>query len=77
MTNVKKLHKRYTYRQALRSAIYYRRNMFQRLPEDDINDEETDEEKYIFKIFRLKTFWTSFNFNVENYVWMLNSIYIS
>ena len=44
MAHVKKLHKRYSYRKALRSAIHYRNSMFRRLLEDDINDEETDDD---------------------------------
>ena len=45
MAHVKKLHKRYSYRKALRSAIHYRNSMFRRLLEDDINDEETDDDE--------------------------------
>ena len=45
MTHVKKLHKRYSYIKALRSAIHYRNSMFRRLLEDDINDEETDDDE--------------------------------
>ena len=44
MAHVKKLHKRYSYRKALRSAIHYRNSMFRRLLEDDISDEETDDD---------------------------------
>ena len=51
MANVKKLHKRYSYRKALRSAIHYRNSMFRRLLEDDINDEETDDERAYFEEF--------------------------
>ena len=57
MAHVKKLHKRYSYRKALRSAIHYRNLMFRSLLEDDISDEEMDDRKDIFRrIFRLKTF---------------------
>ena len=45
MAHVKKLHKRYSYRKALRSAIHYRNSMFRRLLEDDISDEETDDDE--------------------------------
>ena len=51
MADVKKLHKRYSYRKALRSAIHYRNSMFRRLLEDDINDEETDDERTYFEEF--------------------------
>ena len=51
MADVKKLHKRYSYRKALRSAIHYRNSMFRKLPEDDINDEETDDERAYFEEF--------------------------
>ena len=51
MTDVKKLHKRYSYRKALRSAIHYRNIMSRRLLEDDINDEETDYERAFFEEF--------------------------
>ena len=45
MAHVKRLHKRYSYTKALRSAIHYRNSMFRRLLEDDINDEETDDDE--------------------------------
>ena len=45
MAHVKRLHKRYSYRKALRSTIHYRNSMFRRLLEDDINDEETDDDE--------------------------------
>ena len=51
MADVKKLHKRYSYSKALRSAIHYRNSMFRRLLEDDINDEETDDERAYFEEF--------------------------
>ena len=51
MADVKKLHKRYSYRRALRSAIHYRNSMFQKFLEDDINDEETDDERAYFEEF--------------------------
>ena len=49
MADVKKLHKRYSYRKALRSAIHYSDSMFRKLLEDDINDEETDDERVYFE----------------------------
>ena len=49
MADVKKLHKRCSYRRALRSAIHYRNSMFQKLLEDDTNDEETDDERVYFE----------------------------
>ena len=68
MADMKKLHKRYSFRKALRSAIYYRNSMFRKLLEDDISDGETDDERtYLCRIFRLKIFKTVFNYNVENY----------
>ena len=51
MAHVKKLHKRYRYSKAFRSDIHYRNSMFQRLLEDDINDEETDDERTYFEEF--------------------------
>ena len=51
MVDVKRLHKRYSYRKALRSAIHYRNSMFRRLLEDDISDEETDDERTYFEEF--------------------------
>ena len=51
VADVKKLHKRYSYRTALRSAIHYINNMFWRLLEDDISDEETDDERTYFEEF--------------------------
>ena len=51
MAHVKKPHKRYSYRKALRSAIHYRNSMFRRLLEDDISDEETYDERAYFEEF--------------------------
>ena len=51
MEDVKKLHKRYSYRKALRSAIHGRNSMFRRLLEDDISDEGTDDERTYFEEF--------------------------
>ena len=51
MADVKKLHKRFSYRKALRSVIHYRNSMFRRLLEDDISDEETDDERTHFEEF--------------------------
>ena len=51
MVDVKRLHKRHSYRKALRIAIHYRNSMFRSLLEDDISDEETDDERTYFKEF--------------------------
>ena len=51
MADVKRLHKRHSYRKALRSAIHYRNSMFRSLLEDDISDEETDDERTYFEEF--------------------------
>ena len=51
MVDVKKLHKRHSYRKALRSAIHYRNSMFRSLLEDDISDEEMDDERTYFEEF--------------------------
>ena len=51
MADVKKLYKCYSYWKALRSAIHYRNSMFPKRLEDDINDEETDNERAYFEEF--------------------------